>query len=59
MSDSTQRQLAMLTMLHAVCAQAVTAFHAADNRVDDTLVADLERMAERTRVEIDALRQLA
>ena len=46
----------MLTMLHSVCEQAVTAFHAADNRVDDALVGDLERMVERTRIEIEALK---
>lgn len=56
MTDSIQRQLAMLTMLQSVCEQAVTAFHAADNPVDDGLVGDLERMVERTRLEIEAIK---
>jgi hypothetical protein len=56
MSDSIQRQLALLTMLQSVCEQAVLTFQAADNRVDDALVGDLERMIERTRVEIEALK---
>lgn len=46
----------MLTMLQSVCEQAVTAFHAADNPVDDGLVGDLERMVERTRLEIEAIK---
>jgi hypothetical protein len=42
----------MLRILHAACATALDAFRAADNLVDTQLVVDLERMVERTRVEL-------
>jgi len=42
----------MLRILHASCATALDAFRAADNRVDAELVLDLEKMVERTRVEL-------
>jgi hypothetical protein len=42
----------MLRILHASCATALDAFRAADNPVDSELVLDLERMVERTRVEL-------
>jgi hypothetical protein len=44
----------MLMILHAVCSEALEAFYAAHNPVDKTLVADLERMVERTRRELEA-----
>lgn len=42
----------MLRILHASCATALDAFHSADNPVDAELVLDLERMVERTYVEL-------
>lgn len=45
----------MLMMLHSVCCEALEVFYAADNAVDTDLVADLERMVERTRGEIEDL----
>ena len=49
------QQRGMLVILLATCERALEAFHAADNAVDSGLVADLERVAERTRSEIAAL----
>ena len=49
----------MLTILHSACRVALDAFYAADNRVDRELVADLEHMVERTRVEIEAFAKLS
>jgi hypothetical protein len=43
----------MLRILHAACATALDAFRAADNLVDAELVFDLERMVERTLVELE------
>jgi hypothetical protein len=54
----TQQHLSMLKILYAACATAVDAFRAADNPVDEELIADLERMVERTRREIDRLAAL-
>lgn len=49
----------MLRIVYGASATALDAFHAADNPVDAELVADLERMVERTRGEIERLgRQL-
>lgn len=45
----------MLTILHATATTALDAFRAADNPVDLELVADLERVVERTRGEIERL----
>lgn len=54
MNDVDRQQFAMLTILRSVCEQALDAFRLADNRLDDALIEDLERVAERTRLEIDA-----
>jgi hypothetical protein len=43
----------MLRILHATCATALDAFRAADNPVDAQLVINLEKMVERTRVELE------
>ena len=43
----------MLRILHAICATALDAFRAADNPVDAQLLIDLEKMVERTRVELE------
>jgi hypothetical protein len=45
----------MLRILYGASATALDAFRAADNPVDHELVADLERMVERTRAEIERL----
>lgn len=45
----------MLRILYGACAAARDAFRAADNPVDQELVADLEAMIERTRGEIERL----
>ena len=49
----------MLTILHATCETTLQTLRAADNPVDTALVADLERMVERTRLELDALTDTA
>jgi hypothetical protein len=43
----------MLRILHASCATALDAFRAAHNPVDAQLLIDLEKMVERTRVELE------
>ncbi len=55
MATDTHQHLAMLRILYGACAAALDAFRAADNPVDDQLVADLETMVERTKVEIARL----
>ncbi len=45
----------MLAILLATCETTLQAFRAASNPVDAELVADLERMIERTRRELAAL----
>jgi hypothetical protein len=45
----------MLRILYGACAAALDAFRAADNPVDEQLVADLETMMARTHGEIDRL----
>ena len=51
--EATLKQLSMLRILHAICATALDAFRAADNPVDVEIVFDLERMVDRTRVELE------
>jgi hypothetical protein len=55
MEATTQQQLSMLRILYGACAAALDAFRAADNPVDEQLVADLEVMVERTKGEIERL----
>jgi hypothetical protein len=55
MAADTHQHLAMLRILYGTCSGALDAFRAADNPVDDQLVADLETMVERTRAEIERL----
>jgi hypothetical protein len=45
----------MLRILYGASATALDAFRAADNPVDEELVADLERMVERTHRDIERL----
>ena len=55
MEATTAKELAMLRILYGACATALDAFRAADNPVDEQLVADLETMVERTKGEIERL----
>jgi hypothetical protein len=55
MDADFRQQVSMLRTLHAACSTALDAFHAADNPVDVQLVADLEKMVERTRLELERL----
>jgi hypothetical protein len=55
METTTQQQLSMLRILYGACAAALDAFRAADNPVDEQLMADLEVMVERTKGEIERL----
>jgi hypothetical protein len=52
---TSAKELAMLRILYGACATALDAFRAADNPVDEQLVADLETMVERTKGEIERL----
>ena len=45
----------MLRILFGACSTAVDAFRAADNPIDADLLADLEKMVDRTRQEIERL----
>lgn len=55
MERDLKQQISMLRILHAACATALDAFHAADNPIDVQLVDDLEKMVERTRLELERL----
>lgn len=55
MDAAARHELAMLTMLLAMCEQALTVFDAAGSRVDAALVTQLEAVVERVRHEIGAL----
>jgi hypothetical protein len=50
-----KRVLSMLTILVATCETTLHALQVADNPVDTELMGLLEKVIERTRVEIDAL----
>jgi hypothetical protein len=54
MDETVRQQLSLLTILHAACTTALEVFYAADKLIDRQLVADLEKMVERTRLELDA-----
>jgi hypothetical protein len=55
MDQDTHQHLAMLRILYGACSAALDAFRAADNPVDEQLVADLETMVARTHGEIERL----
>lgn len=55
MEATTSQELAMLQILYGACSAALDAFRAADNPVDEQLLADLEMMVERTKGEIQRL----
>ena len=50
------KEIAMLAILHSTCEAALQAFTAADNPIDRDLVIALEKMVERTRHELEALK---
>jgi len=54
-TPQTPKHLAMLRILYGACSAALDAFRAADNPVDQQLVADLESMVTRTYLEIERL----
>lgn len=58
MASDTHQHLAMLRILYGACSAALDAFRAADNPVDEQLVADLETMMARTKSEIERLTTL-
>ena len=58
MAEDTHQHLSMLRILYAASATALDTFRAADNPVDVELLADLEKMVERTRLEIERLAAL-
>jgi hypothetical protein len=49
------QQRSMLVILIAACRTAKTAFEAADNFVDRTLLADLSQMIDRSELELSRL----
>jgi hypothetical protein len=51
----TQQHLAMLRILYAAASTALDTFHAAANPVDAQLLGLLEKMVERTELEIERL----
>jgi hypothetical protein len=54
-ATENELQVSMVRILLATCETALDAFRAADNPVDTELVAELERVTERTRRELAAL----
>ena len=59
MAENQTRVLSMLTILAATCETTLHTLQAADNPVDAELTVLLEKMIERTRLEIDALKDAA
>jgi hypothetical protein len=59
MAEGLTRTLSMLTILLATCETTLHTLQAADNPVDDELWGLLEKMIERTRLEIATLRATA
>jgi hypothetical protein len=49
----------MLRILLATCETALDAFRAADNPIDTEFVVELERITERTRLELAALAEVS
>jgi len=59
MAEGMTRTLSMLTILLATCETTLHTLHAANNPVDDELMGLLEKMVERTRLEIETLNATA
>ena len=57
--EASFQQVSMLRILHAACGTALDAFHAANDPVDAELVADLQKMVERTRLELERLAKMS
>lgn len=55
MAEDKRRALSMLTILLATCQTTLHTLQAADNPVDEGLTDLLEKMVERTRLEIETL----
>lgn len=56
MAEDKRRALSMLTILLATCETTLHTLQAAGNPVDDELTGLLEKMVERTRLEIETLK---
>ena len=54
---SDRQEVALLTILIACGEKAIEAFQASDNPVDADFLTDLERIIERSRSEVVALKQ--
>jgi len=57
-AKTVKQQRAVLMLLLATSSRALEALQIAENPLDETFVADLERLIERTRQELDALPDL-
>ncbi len=53
--QSIKQQRAALSVLIAACERALEALQIAENPVDESFVADLERIIERSKDELEAL----
>ena len=53
--EGIQQRVAILRILLATCLTTLDAFQAADNALDEEFRADLERIIDRTRRELDTL----
>ena len=56
MAEDTRRALSMLTILLATCQTTLHTLQAANNPVDQELTDLLEKMVERTQLEIETLK---
>ena len=59
MAEDMRRALSMLTILLATCQTTLHTLQAANNPVDEELTDLLEKMIERTRLEIETLKASA
>jgi hypothetical protein len=59
MAEGMPRPLSMLTILLATCETTLHTLHAGGNPVDEELTGLLEKVVERTRLEIETLRASA
>jgi hypothetical protein len=59
MAEGITRTLSMLTILLATCETTLHTLNAANNPVDDELMGLLEKMVERTQLEIATLNATA
>lgn len=59
MKSGDRDHFTMLTMLHAICEEALTRFRSTDSRIGQELIPDLQKLVECTRIEIDSLLEAA